>query len=67
MRASEVRALSENRLREKVGELREELLRLRLRRGTGQLNNPMRMRTARRDLARALTVLRQREKEAGRP
>jgi large subunit ribosomal protein L29 len=43
-------------------ELREELLRLRLRRGTGQSDSPMKIRHARKDLARVLTVLKQKEK-----
>jgi len=48
------------------------LLRLRLRKGTSQNENPMKFRNARKDLARVLTVLRARqdkphaEKEAGR-
>ena len=72
MQANELTELGLDELRVKERELREELLRLRLRRGTSQSENPMKFRHARRDLARVLTVLRARfgkpqaEKGAGR-
>jgi large subunit ribosomal protein L29 len=57
MQAKELVDLAPDELRVKERELREELLRLRLRKGTGQNDNPMKMRHARKDLARVLTVL----------
>ena len=51
MRASEVRDRTDEEIREKARELGEELFRLRLRRGTGQLEDPMRIRKVRRDVA----------------
>jgi large subunit ribosomal protein L29 len=42
----------------KLAEFRDELLKLRLRKGTEQLTNPLRLRYLRRDIARCLTVLR---------
>jgi large subunit ribosomal protein L29 len=56
MRASEIRNLSGEEMRQKERELAEELFRLRLRRSTGQLSNPMQMRNLRRDLARLKTI-----------
>ena len=63
MRAKELKGMSLDELRQKERELREEIFRLRLRRGTSQLENPMKPRITRRDLARVLTILRGREKE----
>jgi large subunit ribosomal protein L29 len=60
MRAKELRELSDAELRQKQGELRDALFHLRLRRRTSQLENPMKVRETKRDLARVLTVLRQR-------
>ena len=60
--------LSPDELHVKERELREEICRLRLRKGTGQGESPMKARHARKDLARVLTVLntrRDREKGAG--
>jgi large subunit ribosomal protein L29 len=56
MRAKEIRDLTAEEMRQKEHELAEELFRLRLRRSTGQLDNPMRVRTLRRDLARLKTI-----------
>jgi large subunit ribosomal protein L29 len=56
MRAKEIRDLSAEELRQKEGEVAEELFRLRLRRSTGQLENSMQVRRLRRDLARIKTI-----------
>jgi large subunit ribosomal protein L29 len=61
MRPSEVRELGETELRQKEHDLREELFRLKLRGATGQIENRMQARGTRRDLARVLTALRERE------
>jgi large subunit ribosomal protein L29 len=64
MQAKELVELGAEELRVKERELREELLRLRLRKGTTQSDDPMKLRHARKDLARVLTVLRQKQKGA---
>lgn len=56
MKAEEVRALSPEELDARVAELEEELFRLRIQNETGQLDNPLRLRGARRDLARCKTI-----------
>lgn len=61
MKAHELRAMSREELDERVRELRQELFNLRFRGTTQQLDNPLRKRIARRDLARTLTVLRELE------
>lgn len=62
MRASQARDLSETELDARLRELEEELFGLQLKRATSQLENPMKMRTVRRDIARLKTVQRERGK-----
>lgn len=66
MTAQELRELTEAELAEKGRTFREELFRLRLRASVSQLENPMRIRVLRRDLARIATVLRERARGAAR-
>ena len=56
MRASEVRELTDEEMQGKAQELSEELFRLRLRKGTGQIEDAMRIRKIRRDIARVKTI-----------
>ena len=60
MKASDLRELSGEELLEKTRELRTELFNLRIKKNTGQLENTAKLRTLRRDIARAETVLTQR-------
>ena len=60
MNATELRELSDDELRAKLAELKEERFRLRFRSASESIDNPMRFRTLRRDTARILTVLRSR-------
>lgn len=64
MRAKELRDLPTEELRQKERECTEELFRLKLRKSTGQLDNPMRLRHLRRDLARLKTIQHERAKRA---
>lgn len=59
MKIREIRELGSEELRKKLGNLREELLSLRLRKSVEQLENPKRFRTVRREIARILTVLKE--------
>ncbi|MFN8602118.1 MAG: 50S ribosomal protein L29 [Candidatus Binatia bacterium] len=56
MRLRELRELGEDELAQKERDFREEIFRLRLRGATGQIENKMKARTVRRDLARVLTL-----------
>jgi large subunit ribosomal protein L29 len=58
MKAKELREKTPAELRDKERELAEQLFALRLQRVTGHLEKPSKMRAARRDLARVLTLLR---------
>lgn len=63
MKASELRKKSESELKEELQGLLREQFNLRMQQGTGQLGNPARMKTVRRDVARVKTVMN--EKAAG--
>ncbi len=60
MKGSQVHDLADDQLVELVGNARKEVFNLRFQHATGQLENTARMKTAKRDLARGLTVARQR-------
>ncbi len=61
MKATKWREMQNDELDQKVRELTEELFNLRLQLAMGVAKNPARVGRARRDLARAKTVLRQRD------
>lgn len=60
MRAKELTEMTDELLVKQVRTLREEVFKLRFRHATGELENTTRMSGARRDLARTLTVARER-------
>ena len=61
MKASEIRELSNAELNEKLTALQAELFNLRFQHAINQLENPMRMKEVKKDIARIKTVLRQLE------
>ncbi|MBE3591293.1 MAG: 50S ribosomal protein L29 [Firmicutes bacterium] len=61
MKARDIAELTDEELARKVLDLKAELFNLRFQKATGQLDNPMRLREVRRDIARVLTIQRQRE------
>ncbi|MEA2147696.1 MAG: large subunit ribosomal protein [Solirubrobacteraceae bacterium] len=63
MKALELRDMSEGELREHVQTARRELFGLRFQHATGELDNTAGIRFAKREVARALTVARQRNLE----
>ena len=65
MKASELRELSENELGDKLKELKAELFNLRFQHAINQLDNPMRIKEVKKDIARVLTVMTQTEAEEG--
>ena len=60
MKARELRDLSDDGLRDRIATARRDLFGLRMQHATGELENTAGLKTAKRDLARALTVARQR-------
>ena len=61
MKAAEIRELSADDLQAKLKEARAELFNLRFQHAINQLENPMRMKEVKKDIARIKTVLRQLE------
>jgi large subunit ribosomal protein L29 len=59
--AAELRELDDEELEGRLGEYRRELLNLRFQLATGQLDNVVRLGVVRKDVARVLTILRDRE------
>lgn len=58
-RASELRELTVDELRQRARELDDQLFRMRIQKALGQLEAPIKLRTTRRERARVLTVLRE--------
>lgn len=61
MKTSEVRALSTDELKAKLGETRNELMNLRFQVVTGQLTDTSRLKIVRRQIALFETIVRERE------
>ena len=55
----EVRALSGEKLAEKLQELKKDLFMLRMQHATNQLDNPMQLATVKKDIARVKTIIRE--------
>ncbi|MBO4859969.1 MAG: 50S ribosomal protein L29 [Clostridia bacterium] len=61
MNITEIRALSSSELSKKLREEKEELFNLRFQHSINQLDNPMKLVETKKDIARILTVLREKE------
>ena len=66
MRARELRDLTDDELQQKLADTRQELFNLRFQAATGALDNSARLRLAKREIARILTVQRERETQLER-
>jgi len=64
MKPSDIRAMSEDQLKDQLVALKKEQFNLRFQRATGQLENTARMRQIRRDIARIQTIARQQPAQA---
>ena len=62
MKAGELREKTPDQLREELASLKKESFNLRFQQATGQLENNSRMRNAKRDTARVLTILNEKSK-----
>jgi len=61
VKAKKIRELTDDEINKKVSDYKEELFNLRFQLATGQLDNPMRIKDVRKNIARCKTILRQRE------
>ena len=64
MKASEMRNLSNAELQKKLKDLKAELFNLRFQLAINQLENPMRIKAVKKDIARINTLLRENELDA---
>ena len=63
MKASDVRGMTEDQLKDELLKLKKEQFNLRFQQATGQLENTVRQRQVRRDIARIQTIARQKRVE----
>ena len=61
MKIQDIRDLSTQELEEKIKDLKEELFNLRFQNATNQLDNPVRIASVKKDIARVKTVLKEKE------
>jgi large subunit ribosomal protein L29 len=64
-RFRELENLTQTELEQRLGELRNELFQNQFKNSMRQLDNPLKIRAARRDIARVLTLLRRNEAKGG--
>jgi large subunit ribosomal protein L29 len=64
MKASDIRELNEVELGDKLKDLKADLFNLRFQHAINQLENPMRLHHVKKDIAKVLTVMREREAAA---
>ena len=64
MKAAEVHAINQSDLEKKLSDLKAELFNLRFQHAINQLENPMRLKEVKKDIARVKTILRENELKA---
>ncbi len=64
MRHEKIREMSDDELKAKERELQEQLFRLRLQQAVGQLDDAIKIRTTRRDIARVKTIRKEKQGSA---
>ena len=65
VKPSTIRDMTPDEIESRLGELREEMFNLRFRNSMKQLDNPLKIRGARRDIARVLTLLARAQAKGG--
>ena len=63
MKASEIKEMTAEELQDKLKSLKQELFNLRFQLAINQLDNPMRIKAVKKDIARVLTVIREQQLE----
>ena len=61
MKAKELKNLSVEELNKKLGELKKDLFMLRMQHATNQLDNPLKIASVKKDIARVKTIIREKE------
>ena len=65
LKPSDIRNMTEEEIEAKIASLREELFKLRFEQKTGRVEKPHRIKIAKREIARCLTILREKRDERG--
>jgi large subunit ribosomal protein L29 len=65
MKVSQLRESTVDELLAKEQDLRKELFNLRFQQATGEIENPMRIRAIRKDIAKVLTIVTEKQKKSG--
>jgi large subunit ribosomal protein L29 len=65
MKSAQIRELSVDEMKARISELEEERFRLKFRSATETLDDPLRLRVIRRDIARLKTVVKEQQTKAG--
>ena len=65
MKATQLRDQSMDELAKTLSDFEEQLFKLRFQKSTGQIENPIKIREVRKDIARVLTVINERQTEGG--
>ena len=63
MKANEINNMTADELNSKLAELKQELFNLRFQHAVNQLENPMRLKAVKKDIARVKTVIRKQESD----
>ena len=66
MKPAELRNMTADELRAREADLRKELFNLRFQQATGEIQNPKRMPAVRKDIARILGILGEKERQGGK-
>ena len=61
MKANEIRGLTADELNAKLADLKKDLFMLRMQHATNQLDNPLKIKDVKRDIARVKTIIRENE------
>jgi large subunit ribosomal protein L29 len=65
MKAKEVRALTVDEMEGKLTELRDKLFKQKIQKSLGQADNPFKIKTTKKDIARIITILNEKRSENG--
>lgn len=65
MKATEIRELSDEELKNKESELKDQLFKLKFQHALGQLENAVKLKTVKKDIARIKTILTEKSKDKG--
>ena len=63
MNARELRTKSDDEIRKELADLHREAFNLRMQKGMGQLSRPSQVKRVRRDIARLMTIMTERERQ----